>query len=40
LKESSGKEIDFLDVSVGVFKNGIFKVYRSEEVKEIFESLK
>lgn len=37
-----GNELGFLDVSIGVFnsKTHKFKVYNSEEVKEVFDSIK
>lgn len=37
-----GGEVSYLDVSIGVFdtKAKMFKVYNSEEVKEVFDSLK
>lgn len=39
LKEFGG-EVGHLDVSIGVFKDGDFKVYDSEDVKEVFDSIK
>lgn len=37
-----GGEVGYLDVSIGVFslKSGKFRVYSSEEVKEVFDSIK
>lgn len=40
VKENVGKELEYLDVSVGVFRNGVFVVYSADQVKEIFDSLK
>lgn len=40
IKENVGNEIDHLDVSVGIFRNGLFSVYTIDQVKEIFDSLR
>lgn len=40
IRENVGKEITNLDVSVGVLKDGKFKVYGLDDINEIFDSMR
>lgn len=39
VREYAGREIGPVDVSIGVFKSGIFKPYNEEQIKEVFDSI-
>lgn len=40
LKEFSERALEPCDVSIGVFRSGMFRVYDEESVKEVFDSIK